>query len=259
MNAKRALFLLLSLAVAGCDCASVPGSGVSKTEDRDVGLDYRRVQVGNGIKLTLTEGDPAKVKVTADDNIVPFIVTEVVEGSLIVKVRDDQPLAPSTDVNVEVSTKQLDWVSASGASEVTASGGLVCNILAIDTSGASKVTLDSAIGSSLWVHASGASEISIRKVSALVGNLDASGASKISFTEGNLDALDVKASGSSKVALIGVTSKTTTVDVSGASEIEVQASEKISGNASGASDIKVRGNPGSREVGVSGGSDVDFE
>ncbi len=259
MNAKRALFLLLSLAFAACDCSAIPGSGVSKTETRDVGTAYTRVQVGDALKVTFTDRAPGTIAVTADDNLLPFITTEVIDDSLIVKVKDDGLLAPSTDVNVEVSSANVHWVSASGASEVTSAAGLTCEILAVDTSGASKVTLDSAVGTSLWVKASGASHVEVRKVSAAEGHLDASGASEISFTEGNLDELDLKASGSSKLALGGVVTKTATVDVSGASEAKLQASEKVTGSASGASEVNVKGSPSVRDVASSGGSDVQFQ
>jgi len=259
MNAKRALFLLASLAFAACDCSAIPGSGISKTETRDVGTEYTRVQVGNGLKVTLTDREPGTVAVTADDNLVPFITTTVVDGSLIVTVKDQGNLAPATDVNIEVPQKHLHWVSASGAASVESAIGLNCEILAVDTSGAASVTLENAIGTHLWVHASGASRVSVKKVAAGEGHVDASGASEISFTEGNLDTLDVKASGASKIALGGVLTKVATVDVSGASDAKLQASEKISGNASGASNVSVKGAPGSREVGVSGGSDVQFE
>lgn len=259
MNAKRALFLWLSLAFAACDCSAIPGSGVSKTETRDVGTEYTRVQVGSGLKVTLTERDPGTVAITADDNLIPYITTTVEDGSLIVKVKDDGQLAPSTDVNVEVPSRPLHWVSASGAATVLSAGGLECEIVAIDTSGAAKVELDKALGKSLWVHASGASKVSVRKVAAGEGHIDASGASEISFGEGKLDALDLKASGASKIALGGVVTKTATLDVSGASDAKLQASEKVSGTASGASQVSVKGNPGSRDVGVSGGSDVQFD
>jgi hypothetical protein len=256
MNSKRALVGLLSLVLAAC--GGVHGSGTSQTEERQVG-EFTRLQVAHALKVKLTDRDPRSVVVTADDNLVPLILTEVKEGALIVSVKDGAHLAPVADLSIEVSGRELNWLAASGAASVESGGGLVCEMIAVDVSGAASVTLDSVAGSQLWVRASGASSVKVRSTTAGEGHVDLSGASSLSLEEGKLDTLAVKASGASQLTARGLAVKTVTVDLSGASEAALQASEGISGTATGASSVTVAGAPAARSIEVSGGSTAQFE
>src|SRR5436305_15136422 len=55
---------------------STQGSGVSKTEQRDV-KEFRRVELEGSARVRITIGQPQQVTVTGADNIVPLIATTV--------------------------------------------------------------------------------------------------------------------------------------------------------------------------------------
>ncbi len=83
----------------------------------------------------------------------------------------------------------------------------------------------------------------------------ASGASTVEIT-GSTGPLDVEASGASTVRLANFTSADTRVNASGASNITVNASGKLTGEASGASSVRYTGSPASVQVDTSGASSV---
>src|SRR5947209_17695745 len=77
---------LLLVFLSGCMAAmsalpTVTGSGVAQTETRTV-ADFAEVEVGSAVRLDLTVGPSRTVEVTADDNPVPHVITEVSGGRL---------------------------------------------------------------------------------------------------------------------------------------------------------------------------------
>src|SRR3954470_7777254 len=115
----------LSLALlSGCMVAmpggpAVTGSGVAKTETRTV-TDFTEVEVGNAIHLDLTVGASPGVEVTADDNLLPHVITEVTAGRL--KVSTDASTTTKIGITVKATTPTLKAVEGSGASTATVTG-----------------------------------------------------------------------------------------------------------------------------------------
>ncbi len=86
--------------------------------------------------------------------------------------------------------------------------------------------------------------------------ISASGAADVVAT-GETARLDVDASGASDVDLAELRTAEVMLDVSGASDVVVQASESVSGRASGASSVSVLGDPSIIDVESSGASSVE--
>ena len=91
MHAPR-VSLVLSLALpillagcliesSSCDFVGVRGSGVLKTEARTVG-EFKRISSRGSADVAVKIGSPASVEVTADDNLVQYVTTEVKDGTL---------------------------------------------------------------------------------------------------------------------------------------------------------------------------------
>src|SRR5262245_36057785 len=63
---------------------AVKGSGTRKEEVRQVG-DFSGVQVGRGFKANIAVGPSTSLKISADDNLLPLIKTEVRNGDLVIE------------------------------------------------------------------------------------------------------------------------------------------------------------------------------
>ena len=107
----------------------------------------------------------------------------------------------------------------------------------------------------LKLEASGASRINASSVRAEQIAVGASGASHV-FLGGGAGKLDADLSGASHLEARGLTTRTAEVEVSGASSAELTGQEAVSGSASGASHVKVWGNPPKLAVETSGASSV---
>ncbi|MGD9563515.1 MAG: head GIN domain-containing protein [Pyrinomonadaceae bacterium] len=150
------------------------GSGHVVTESRDI-KGFSGVDVGGTFQVEITARKDFAVEVSADDNLLSLITTEVRNGVLHIetegRVSTDNPL------KITISAPEIESIAASGVSNV----GLV-NVtgseLRVDASGASKVNVTGDIAR-LTAEASGASAINAEGVTAGSAEVSASGASRI--------------------------------------------------------------------------------
>ena len=118
------LLVLTPLAVAGCVGlgAGTPGSGVAKTEARAVGglAEVRAVDVSTALQVRIETGGTPAVEVTADDNLLPMLSTEIAaDGTLTVRFMGSA--APKTPAVVDVTLAGLDRLNVSAGGSATAS------------------------------------------------------------------------------------------------------------------------------------------
>ena len=116
------------------------GSGVAKTEERAVDA-FSEILVEGPIELELTVGPTASVVVTADDNILPHVVTDVAGDRLRISV--DASYSTSLGVKVKATTPALTRTAgSSGRVDVHRVAMWRPSDFELDLSGASRCTFD---------------------------------------------------------------------------------------------------------------------
>ena len=203
------LLALLSSLLVAC---GVAGSGVAKTEARDVGS-FTEIEVSGAVRLDVELGPKTSVEVTGDDNIVPLLLTKV-EGSAL-RIYTKQSVRPKVDIVVKVVVPALTALRSSGATNVTLAG-LTGPALSLDLSGASKLSAKGKVGK-LAVHVSGAGKVHTDALEATDASVDVSGAAYVEVRA--KDSLAVTISGAGKVVYSG-DPKDVAKSVSGAGRIE---------------------------------------
>lgn len=238
MKSNRVGFRLLTviavsaMAMPGCMSMmkTVQGSGVSKTESRAVGP-FSEIEAGSAVQLQVTIGSPPGLEVTTDDNLQQHVITEV-SGSKL-KIKMDVGTTSKIGVHVKVVTPTLTELEAGGA--VTAKvSDLKTDQFKLELSGASKCTINA-------------------MTDKFTANL--SGASQCTLT-GRTEKLKVKCSGASQFTGMDFPARTVDADASGASTIEVQATDELSAEASGASHVNYTGSPAKIKKEASGASSI---
>lgn len=220
---------------------------------------FTAISVSSAIDLYLTQSNKNDVAVSAsNDEIRDHIVTEVVGGTLIIRLGDRGTWMSwkkwgNYKTKAYVSIKDIDALIASGASNVHLVNTIESPKMRIKLSGASdfKGNLKAGV---LMYQLTGASDYK-GEVSANSIDIDGSGASKIELT-GNVDDLAVEVSGASDAKLYNLTAKGAILRASGASNISVTVTEILRANSSGASDINYKGNPNVKESNTSGASSI---
>lgn len=218
---RRAGGLGAALALGGCVLPltidldtgwEIRGSGHVVTDSWAVPA-FDAVLASGAVRVVVERTGRERVTITAEDNLLPYLVAEVRGGALELGVEPGVRLSPRHEILVHVESYEVVELSASGAVAMEADLGWV---------------------DELWVSASGASSMTLWGGTDRL-NATVSGAS-------HLDALDLEArlarataSGAS-VALVWVRDRLD-ADASGASFVRFRGNPLVVAHVSGASAV----------------------
>jgi hypothetical protein len=220
---------------------------------------FNAIRVSSAIDLYLTQSTSNKVAVSASsDEIRDHIITEVEGGVLIIRLGENGTWFNwkkwgNYKTKAYVSIKDIDAITASGASDVHLINTIESPKIRIKLSGASDMKGDISGGTIIY-DISGASDCK-SSVDANKIVISGEGASKIELS-GRVDDLSVVISGASDAKLYNLISKGAILKSSGASNIQATVTELLKANSSGASNIDYKGNPSVKESNTSGASSI---
>ncbi len=226
--------LLLLVATLSFGCYNFPenrSTGKYIKETRDV-RDFSALDVGGAFKVVLSQGDVERLELEADEGEIGDIVTEVVGKELKIYMKPGWK-GNYHEMTVYLTFKTLERAEFSGAAEVSGTGPLRFDGLALDVSGAAEIRL----------------EMTADRIDA-----DFTGASEVAFT-GKIGKGRFEISGASELDAENMEFGSLSMEVSGAADARVFVTEELYVEASGASTIRYKGNP-RVAMDVSGASSV---
>ena len=210
-------FLLMIPLLAGCDwipCGDgcVKGSGVIATESRPVAM-FKAIRLSNFGKLVIERTGTESLTVTADDNIISLITSEVRNGTLYLAVASGKTVT-SRSLVYKITVNELREISVSGAGTIEATK-LDGDSLSLDVSGAGSGTM-SGRADVLSISISGAGSLDAGGLVAKRAKVVVSGAGDVTVNAS--EELDAKVSGAGTIRYIG--SPRLTSSVSGVGTIK---------------------------------------
>jgi len=210
--ARLLLVFTLGCIVVACNMAGIRGSGTLKTEARSVS-GFTAVQVHGSAKLIVEQSDTESLSVTADDNLLQHLKSEVRGSSLILGPEGVVSLSPSETVTWKLTVRKLNSIGVSGD-------------VAVDAKNIHTDSLDVAV--------SGAGDISItgdsaRQVIAI------SGLGKYKGQDFKTEDTSIAISGAGEAVVAAA--KRLDVQVSGAGEVRYVGSPEVTRSISGAGSV----------------------
>jgi hypothetical protein len=154
MNAQSikrfALSLLASsMLLAGCtvngltfgdfNLNRIVGSGVSKTESRPISGVTAVSSYGN-VELIVERGETESLTVTADENILPYLTSDVSGGRLSLGTKYNTSITTFTGIVYRLTVKQLDILEVSGSSSTTVNG-IAADRFSVKSTGSGNITV----------------------------------------------------------------------------------------------------------------------
>ncbi|MBL4678759.1 MAG: DUF2807 domain-containing protein [Mucilaginibacter sp.] len=194
------------------------GSGNVKTETRKTG-DFTKLEISGGYKVTLKQDSSQSLTISADDNLLEYIQTNVSGNTL--EIKSKRNICGSRDITVVVGVRNLDALKASGGIEIKSDGRLNTKNFDLDLSGATKVEMDLS-AAAVRAEGSGATELDLR---------------------GQAASADVRLTGSGKINALDFVVGRYNLETTGASECNINVLNELNIHSTGASDVKYRGNP----------------
>lgn len=221
--------LLVSLLIMSCNLLGNIGlkvitpSNVIISENRDVSgfkaIDFRTLG-----KVNILPGDVETLNISGPDNLVPEIITEVINETLIIRTKENMninPLSGENPLTFTIVVKELTSLNSSGLGDIQLEA-LSTPSFAIDMSGAGRVLSNQLTTDSLSIDLSGVGGVEINGEAAQT-TIDVSGA-------GSVNAPDLK-------------TRTANIDISGLGSVTVWVTDQLNGNISGGGSVSYYGNP----------------
>jgi hypothetical protein len=201
---------------------------------------FTAIKVSNAFTVYISQGNEDAVAISASKaEYKEKIITKVENGVLIIKFDDDKKFwknwnGDKQKLKAYISIKKIERLNVGGACDVFIEDGLSAEELSI--------------------HLSGASDLK-GKVDAKKLICDISGASDMTIS-GNAAEVNLEASGASDFKGFDLISNYCNAKASGASSVNITVNKELSANASGASDVRFKGEGLIRDIKTSGASNV---
>lgn len=103
----------------GTNSGCVEGSGVKSTQKREV-AQFNKIDISGVFDVNIECQIEKSVEVTSDDNILPYVTTEVKGKTLY--VTSNKSICPKSGLEVNVSIENIERVSAVGATDIVVYG-----------------------------------------------------------------------------------------------------------------------------------------
>jgi hypothetical protein len=234
---KLRLFLLLSLVLLLVSCDGIGGgndrgSGNVISEEREVSGFDKVLVSGSGV-AEIIQGESESLIVEAEDNIMPFVESEVENGVLVLGQRANLNLLPTKPVKYTITMVDIAGLEVSGSGAINAEQ-IDGTIVAFGISGSGEINVAELDGDSAEVKISGS------------GNAAISG-----------DVADqvVEISGSGDYRAGDLRSATAVVTIGGSGDATVWVDTTLEINVGGSGSVSYYGDPILTES-VSGSGDV---
>jgi hypothetical protein len=157
------LFIALLTFTTGCvlplRTTRVIGSGNSISEGRNVS-DFNSISLSGIGTLLITQGSKESLKLTAEDNIIEYLQSNVVGNNLRLDVRDFVYLEPTEDIIYELTVVDLEKVDLSGLGDIKIES-LKTSRLIFDISGSGDAELFGLDVNSLIIEISGLGNVMV--------------------------------------------------------------------------------------------------
>lgn len=216
----------------------VKGNGKMVTEERTTGS-YEGLSVSGWFDVELVDGEEGALTIRGEENLLEYIITEVKNGDLVIRVEKGFQIQPSSwknggSVLITVPVETINSVSLSGSGDIVGKKKLQGTNFSTSMSGSGDITLDVA-ADNIEASMSGSGDISLG---------------------GEAKNFEVRISGSGDVNAFDLEVDTVDATVSGSADIEITVHEVLKARVSGSGNITYKGDPKKIDSKSSGSGDI---
>jgi hypothetical protein len=199
---RKYLFFLIGLVIfTSCTKDKISGSGAISTEVRNA-ANFYNVSVSGSSKVYIIPGNIFEVKVKAYENILPFIETNVQNGSLLIGYKNNANIS-NDNSEIYITMPSLNGVSVNGNANINVTG--------------------------IFLNADNFSA-------------SITGAGNISISNGAATNYQIKISGSGNVKSFGFVAQNSSVSIDGSGNAEVTVVQNLKATINGSGNIYYKGN-----------------
>jgi len=234
---KQSLLLFASLLFATTSYGqwkSIKGNGKMTTVTRTTDS-YDAIKCAGSMDFILVSGTEGNITIEGEENLLQYIVTEVKDNVLKVKVKNSKNLKSSRNKTIKITIpfKDINKVSLSGSGDLWNKDVINATNLDVALAGSGDIVLDI-------------------KTTSVEGAVAGSGDLTLKGSTNNLEA---KVAGSGDFHGFNLQANNTEVSVAGSGDAEVVSNETLKARVAGSGDIVYKGNP-KKDTKVSGSGSI---
>lgn len=227
---------LTCLLVVSCQFQGIKGSGNITTEIRSVDSNFKSIEAGKGLDVTVEQSNTSNVTVIADDNVQKHIITKVENGVLII-TSDTNSYYNVKSKRVIVKMPVIESIQVSNGASLESRNVLKSDNLSINCSSGAKI------------------EVTIEAEKAFC---ESSSGSQI-IVKGKAIQLETSSSSGSSIDAKELLSNDILADASSGSSINVYPLRSLTAEASSGSNILYYNTPKNINKKTSSGGNIDKE
>ncbi len=285
---KRLIPTLLSL-LAAClllvqSSCSTSVTAAGKLQTKTVKLNkFSELDASRAVEVIFTpqNGSTPKATITADANIMPYVVVENRGKGLYVTISPAIKNISNADVTVELTAPCVESISASSGAEVKIVGKHKSKDLSLSASSGGEIKTLDIDANVVEISGSSGSDVETRNITCTTFNSQFSSGAELEMKKINADQTTIQTSSGSEASISNIIAKRMHLSASSGSEIDVDgfngsdinintssgASISATGvtavttfvNASSSSDVKISGRSTNITANSSSTSDIDLK
>ncbi len=227
------LLFIFTLTLGSVYAQKVKGNGKTINKTRNVGS-FDGVGVSGSFDVILVAGNEGKLELSVEENLEPYLITEVKDGNLKIKWKKGVNIRTSKNTIVTVHFKNINSLAMSGSGDITSKDVIKGNSLKMAVAGSGDIKIDM--------------DVQMAK-SAISG----SGDIKLS---GKATEFEAAVSGSGDVEAYDLKTEKAELKIAGSGSIGISVEKEIIARVSGSGDIKYKGQPRIEDIKVSGSGQI---
>lgn len=225
---KKIIFSLLVVILSqslsaqnwGGNGKKIRGNGNVITVNRTTS-DYNGISVGGSFDVVLVKGKEGTIQIEGEENVIPYIETEVKRNSLKIKYRNNSNVRTTRKLTVTITFEDIDKVSLGGSGNITCQNTIKSSEFSVSLGGSGNITLD----------------VEADKISSSIG-----GSGNINLAGKTTD-FNCSIAGSGSINGYNLNSDTTNATIAGSGNIKTTVNKNIKAKVVGSGNIFYKGNP----------------
>lgn len=198
----------------------IKGNGNVTTEVRNT-EHYNGIKCAGSMDFVLVSGTEGKITIEGDSNLLEYIITEVKNENLIVKVKKGINISSSKAIRITIPFQDIDAISLAGDGDLKNKDVIKSNNLSVSLAGSGDIKLNV-------------------KTSTLKCAIAGSGDMTCN---GDTNDLEVKVAGSGDFHGFDLQAENTIVSVAGSGDAKVVSNKTLTARVAGSGDIVYKGSP----------------
>ncbi len=198
----------------------IKGNGKVVTVNRTTS-DYDGISVGGSFDVILIKGKEGNITIEGEENIIPFIETEVKGNTLKIQFEKNTNIRTTKRLTITVTYNDIDKVSLGGSGNITNEGTIKSNDFTVALGGSGNITLT----------------IDADEISSKIG-----GSGNIKLT-GKTNDLSCSIAGSGSIKAYELNTDTVHATIAGSGNVRTTVKTKIKAKVVGSGSVYYKGKP----------------